>query len=93
MERYVSYSRVSTISQGASGLGLEAQHETIRSHIGNDVELLAEYVEVESGRRSDRPELKKALDHASEARSRARMRHGPGNDKRRSWGSPGIPSI
>jgi len=64
MERYVSYSRVSTISQGASGLGLEAQHETIRSHIGNDVELLAEYVEVESGRRSDRPELKKALDHA-----------------------------
>jgi len=67
MQRFISYLRVSTSSQGASGLGLESQRETIRSHVGNDVELLAEYVEVESGRRSDRPELAKALDHAKRA--------------------------
>ena len=67
MQRFISYSRVSTSAQEKSGLGLEAQHETIRSHIGNDVELLASYVEVESGRRSDRPELRKALDHAKRA--------------------------
>ena len=67
MHQYIEYLRVSTTSQGASGLGLEAQKETIRGHIGNDAEVLASYTEVESGRRSDRIELAKAIAHAKRA--------------------------
>jgi DNA invertase Pin-like site-specific DNA recombinase len=43
-------------------LGLEAQRETVRAHLnGGDWQLVDEFVEVESGRASDRPELAKAL--------------------------------
>lgn len=62
MKRYVSYLRVSTDRQGKSGLGLEAQREAITAFI-NGGKLLCEYVEVESGKRNDRPELRQALDH------------------------------
>jgi DNA invertase Pin-like site-specific DNA recombinase len=65
MTKYVAYARVSTDKQGRSGLGLEAQQEAIRSYLKPGDELLVPtYVEVESGKRSDRPELAKALDHA-----------------------------
>lgn len=65
MTKFVAYARVSTDKQGKSGLGLEAQQDAIRSYLKPDDELLAPtYVEVESGKRSDRPELSKALDHA-----------------------------
>ena len=60
MLKYVSYLRVSTVRQGVSGLGLEAQREIIKKHL-NGNEPLAEYVEVESGRKKDRPKLKEAL--------------------------------
>lgn len=60
--RFTAYIRVSTARQGRSGLGLEAQREAIRSHAAaTSGELLGEYVEIESGTRSDRPELAKAL--------------------------------
>jgi DNA invertase Pin-like site-specific DNA recombinase len=62
MRSYVSYLRVSTDRQGRSGLGLEAQREAIHRFL-QDGRLLREYIEVESGRRTDRPELSKALDH------------------------------
>lgn len=62
MKRYVSYLRVSTDRQGKSGLGLEAQREAITTFIKGG-RLLCEYVEVESGKRNDRPELRQALDH------------------------------
>lgn len=58
--RYVSYLRVSTERQGASGLGLEAQRETISRHIRQGL-LLSEFVEVESGRIDERPQLAEAL--------------------------------
>jgi DNA invertase Pin-like site-specific DNA recombinase len=60
--RFVSYLRVSTDRQGKSGLGLEAQREAVTTYLnGGAWKLVAEFVEVESGRRADRPELAKAL--------------------------------
>ncbi len=64
---FVSYLRVSTAKQGASGLGIEAQQAAVSAFIAGkaaDAKLLASYVEVESGRRDDRPELAKAMEHA-----------------------------
>src|ERR1700681_348835 len=61
----VSYLRVSTDRQGASGLGLEAQRSTVAEFCQRGAFTLAkEYVEVESGRKSDRAVLAKALTHA-----------------------------
>lgn len=65
--RLVAYLRVSTDKQGVRGLGIEAQRNAVTDYIrraGPSAVLLGEYVEVESGRRSDRPELLKAIDHA-----------------------------
>jgi DNA invertase Pin-like site-specific DNA recombinase len=60
---FVSYLRVSTIRQGESGLGLEAQRLAVARHVAG-ARLLAEYVEIESGRKNDRPHLLAALAHA-----------------------------
>jgi DNA invertase Pin-like site-specific DNA recombinase len=63
--KFISYLRVSTDKQGRSGLGVEAQRAAVDSYLnGGRWTLVAEYVETESGRRSDRPELAKALAHA-----------------------------
>ncbi len=60
--RFVSYLRVSTERQGASGLGLEAQREAVAGYLnGGSWTLIAEVVEVESGKRSDRPKLAEAI--------------------------------
>jgi DNA invertase Pin-like site-specific DNA recombinase len=60
--RFVSYLRVSTAKQGASGLGLEAQREAITAFLkGGCWQLIGEHVEVESGKRSERPALAAAL--------------------------------
>lgn len=70
MAAYISYSRVSTNRQGRSGLGLEAQTEAVHRHIAeNDGNLIDSYVEVESGRANQRPELAKALNHAKHTES------------------------
>jgi DNA invertase Pin-like site-specific DNA recombinase len=63
--KFVSYLRVSTDKQGRSGLGVEAQRAAVDSYLnGGRWTLVAEYVETESGRRSDRRQLGKALAHA-----------------------------
>ncbi len=50
----ITYLRVSTDRQGQSGLGLEAQRSTITAYVvGRPV--LGEFVEVENGRKDDRP--------------------------------------
>jgi DNA invertase Pin-like site-specific DNA recombinase len=63
--KFISYLRVSTDKQGRSGLGVEAQRTAVDSYLnGGRWTLVTEYVETESGRRSDRPQLAKALAHA-----------------------------
>ena len=64
-QEIIPYYRVSTRKQGRSGLGLEAQQAEVWSFASqNDGEILAEYTEVETGKRADRPELAKAIAHA-----------------------------
>jgi DNA invertase Pin-like site-specific DNA recombinase len=60
--RFVAYFRVSTDRQGKSGLGLEAQRKSVLDYLdGGRWELVAEFMEIESGKHNDRPELEKAL--------------------------------
>jgi DNA invertase Pin-like site-specific DNA recombinase len=63
--KFVSYLRVSTARQGRSGLGEEAQRQAVRGYLdGGRWRLLGEYVEVESGKNDDRPQLAAALHRA-----------------------------
>jgi DNA invertase Pin-like site-specific DNA recombinase len=60
--RFVAYYRVSTDRQGKSGLGLEAQRASVINYLnGGAWDLVGEFVEVESGKHSDRPRLAEAL--------------------------------
>jgi DNA invertase Pin-like site-specific DNA recombinase len=60
--KFVSYLRVSTARQGISGLGLEAQRESVAGYLnGGKWILVKEVVEVESGKRNDRPAIAEAL--------------------------------
>ncbi|NDD53797.1 recombinase family protein [bacterium] len=66
----VSYLRVSTKKQGASGLGLEAQRAAVAEYAKREgLRVVAEYVEVESGKKAARPELVKALNHCRAAKA------------------------
>src|SRR6266550_6101600 len=59
---FLAYYRVSTGKQGKSGLGIEAQRQAVANYLdGGNWRIVGEFIEVESGRRSDRPELEKAL--------------------------------
>lgn len=60
--KFVSYLRVSTAKQGASGLGLEAQRAAVAGFLnGGAWTLLGEHIEVESGKVADRPQLAAAM--------------------------------
>jgi DNA invertase Pin-like site-specific DNA recombinase len=66
--KYVAYLRVSTDAQGKSGLGLEAQRKAIADFVKHEALIVAEFVEVESGKKNDRPQLAKALAMAKQAK-------------------------
>ena len=73
MSPLVSYYRVSTLKQGRSGLGLEAQRKAVTSFAAAEgFTIIAEFIEIESGKGSDaldrRPQLKAALKAAKKAK-------------------------
>ncbi|MDO9489174.1 MAG: recombinase family protein [Sphingomonadaceae bacterium] len=60
--KWISYLRVSTDRQGKSGLGIEAQRNSVAEYLnGGNWKLVKELVEVESGKNSDRPKLAEAI--------------------------------
>lgn len=62
MTKFVAYLRVSTQQQGRSGLGLEAQRQSIQDYVRRRGEVVPpEFVEVESGKLNERPQLQAAL--------------------------------
>ncbi|MDE2128630.1 MAG: recombinase family protein [Betaproteobacteria bacterium] len=66
-DQCITYFRVSTVKQGASGLGLEAQRQAVMIYLaGRDKTVLAEFVEVETGKGANalekRPQLRLALE-------------------------------
>ena len=65
---YVAYLRQSTKKQEVSGLGIEAQRQIIQKFLGQE-KPIAEYVETESGKRTDRPKLAEALDLCRKTKS------------------------
>lgn len=72
MPDFISYLRVSTGKQQISGLGIDAQREAVRRYADQTgATIAAEFTETESGAKSDRPELAKAL--AMCRRSRATL--------------------
>jgi DNA invertase Pin-like site-specific DNA recombinase len=69
--RFIAYYRVSTDKQGQSGLGLDAQRKAVMDYLnGGAWELVAEFTEVETGKRADRPELQKALEACRKHKAR-----------------------
>lgn len=65
--KFIAYYRVSTQKQGQSGLGLEAQKQSVMNYLnGGEWELLQEFTEIETGKGADaldkRPQLKLAIE-------------------------------
>lgn len=70
MKKAISYYRVSTDRQGESKLGLEAQEKAVRDFAGSyRYEVIDNYIEVESGKRNERPLLHKALKACNEQKA------------------------
>lgn len=74
MQKFISYRRVSTVEQGKSGLGLEAQSAAIERYVqDHSGKLVADFKEVQTGRGSDalekRPQLREAMRAAKKARA------------------------
>jgi DNA invertase Pin-like site-specific DNA recombinase len=56
--------RVSTQKQGNSGLGLDAQRAAVRAFVQDPSQLVGEFVEIESGKKNQRPQLLAAIAEA-----------------------------
>ncbi len=58
---FVAYYRVSTVKQGRSGLGLEAQRQAVERFVASKGEVLQSFTDIESGKKNERPELRAAI--------------------------------
>lgn len=66
----IPYYRVSTKRQGDSGLGIEGQQAAVEAYVRQTgAKIKASYIEVESGKKTDRPQLTRALAHARRAKA------------------------
>ncbi len=66
----IAYYRVSTKKQGESGLGLEGQKFSVQEFAKREQSMiLSSYVEVETGKKSDRLEILKAISHARRSKA------------------------
>lgn len=64
MQKGVPYFRVSTDQQGESKLGLEAQRQAVYQYANaNNIELIEEFTEIESGKNNKRPILQNAISY------------------------------
>lgn len=70
MTEYVAYYRVSTERQGRSGLGLEAQRAMVEQFLQPHDQVVAEFTEIQSGKRDDRVELWNAINLVKKTRSK-----------------------
>jgi len=69
--KFIAYFRVSTDKQGKSGLGLEAQRKAVLDYLdGGRWSLVQEFVEIESGKHNERPQLTVALAACKKHRAR-----------------------
>jgi DNA invertase Pin-like site-specific DNA recombinase len=69
--KWVAYYRCSTDRQGESKLGLDAQRKLVLDYLnGGNWTLAAEFTEIESGKRNDRPQLAAALAMARKLRAK-----------------------
>src|SRR4051812_2104386 len=69
-QKFIAYYRVSTDRQGKSGLGLDAQRSAVAAHIAGRGTLVAEFTEIESGKKNDRPQLAEALSQCRKQKAR-----------------------
>jgi hypothetical protein len=70
--KFIAYYRVSTDHQGVNGNGMAAQRKAVEDYLnGGCWKLVDEFTEVESGKRSDRPELEKGSEGLPEAQGKA----------------------
>lgn len=69
MDNFIAYYRVSTQKQGKSGLGLDAQKTDVSRYIGKDKKLIAEFQDIESGKKNNRPNLIKAIEECKKKKA------------------------
>jgi DNA invertase Pin-like site-specific DNA recombinase len=70
MKKFISYFRVSTTKQHLSGLGLQAQKDSVTNYIGDKGEIIAEFTEIETGtRKKKRVEIYKAIELAQKVKA------------------------
>lgn len=66
---FVTYLRVSTDKQGITGLGMDAQREAVSRYVQNRGNIIAEFIEVESGKRHTNRQLLAALEECRRRRA------------------------
>lgn len=70
MKTFVAYYRVSTKSQGDSGLGLESQKQEVHKYVSSiNGEIIKEYTDVESGKNNYRVNLWESVEYAAKTNS------------------------